>query len=648
MKTFILVCCCALAVSMAQGQIIYVPGPDSLTIQQGIELANSGDTVLVANGTYNERISFMGKKPLTVASEFILDGDWSHILLTVIDGGTPPYPSNASVVSFVSGEDTTSVLCGFTIKNGKGTLYESAGWLTKAGGGVFIKNSGAKIIHNHITQNHLAYSPLGNIIDAYDGAGIAVAWFNNSDWVIIEHNTVDYNSCINNAIESGGAGIWLCCNARIKDNLVSNNTCTGQQSCYSAGAGIWCNNSPDPNSSFTLLVQGNTISSNHAVADSNYAAFGGALYAHVTCVFLDNNVTGNEAHDNYPGLGGAGGVGMLYPQAGTIVSGTTFSGNISNGWCGALDFETNATEIEDFRLKVENNFFMDNQAERGGAIADDNVPVCLQNNVFSGNSATKGGAVILTKEINIPYHHLAVLINNSFYENKAVNGGAIFSSYTKPLVFNSIFWQDSATVGPEIYNEFTNDTVEIANSDIDFNRIYGRINDGGENINQDPLYDDLDLLTLVPYSPCIDDGIKIFICDCGLAHNCPSYDIDFLMRPDPWSEEVDMGAHEYGSIPWTRIKDEKAVSRQSSVVSYPNPFSSFTTIEFELEHAANINLAIFNHVGQQVAVLANEQQTKGKHQVQWNAEGLPAGVYYYRLTTIDYRMTTTGKLVIAR
>ena len=45
----------------------------------------------------------------------------------------------------------------------------------------------------------------------------------------------------------------------------------------------------------------------------------------------------------------------------------------------------------------------------------------------------------------------------------------------------------------------------------------------------------------------------------------------------------------------------EVVSRQSSVVSYPNPFSSLTTLEYKLEYSVNVNLTIFNQIGQQVA-----------------------------------------------
>ena len=101
------------------GQIIHVPN-DYGTIQEGIKAAGTGDTVLVNTGTYNENISFMGKS-ITVASYFILAGsDTNYINNTIINAG-----QNGSAVLFDNNEDTTSVLCGFTIYGGTGTYMST-------------------------------------------------------------------------------------------------------------------------------------------------------------------------------------------------------------------------------------------------------------------------------------------------------------------------------------------------------------------------------------------------------------------------------------------------------------------------------------------------------------------------------------------
>ena len=59
-----------------------------------------------------------------------------------------------------------------------------------------------------------------------------------------------------------------------------------------------------------------------------------------------------------------------------------------------------------------------------------------------------------------------------------------------------------------------------------------------------------------------------------------------------------------------------------------------------------VNISIFNHLGQRVDVLVDEKQSSGKHQVTWNAEGLPEGVYICRLQAGDE--IGTAKLILMK
>ena len=71
-------------------QIIHVPG-DYPSIQAGIDASTEGDTVLVADSSYFENISFKGKA-ITLASHYLIDLDSSHISNTIIDGSKPEHP----------------------------------------------------------------------------------------------------------------------------------------------------------------------------------------------------------------------------------------------------------------------------------------------------------------------------------------------------------------------------------------------------------------------------------------------------------------------------------------------------------------------------------------------------------------------------
>ena len=66
-----------LFITRSLADIINVPD-DALSIQDGINLAVDGDTVLVADSTYYENVNFKGKA-IIVASHFLIDQDTSHI-----------------------------------------------------------------------------------------------------------------------------------------------------------------------------------------------------------------------------------------------------------------------------------------------------------------------------------------------------------------------------------------------------------------------------------------------------------------------------------------------------------------------------------------------------------------------------------------
>ncbi len=116
---------------------------DYTTIQEGIDNSLNGDTVLVYPGTYYENINYNGKN-ITVASLYITTLGDSFIHRTIIDGN-----QNGSVVTFENGEDTTAVLCGYTIENGSGKPYGSS----SRGGGIFCDNSHPNVRNCIISRN---------------------------------------------------------------------------------------------------------------------------------------------------------------------------------------------------------------------------------------------------------------------------------------------------------------------------------------------------------------------------------------------------------------------------------------------------------------------------------------------------------------
>ena len=172
-------------------EIINIPD-DYATIQQGINAASFGDTVLVQPGAYLENINFNGRR-ITVASLYLTTYDEEYISATVIDGD-----SSGSVVTFDNFEDYNSRIIGFSIKNG--FAYE--------GGGIRCYNSSPMICHNFITENRTP------IIDEGYGGGV-FCYF--ADPYISENTIYDNESFC-------GGGIY-CYDSDpiIEHNYISNN-----------------------------------------------------------------------------------------------------------------------------------------------------------------------------------------------------------------------------------------------------------------------------------------------------------------------------------------------------------------------------------------------------------------------------------------
>jgi hypothetical protein len=78
--------------------------------------------------------------------------------------------------------------------------------------------------------------------------------------------------------------------------------------------------------------------------------------------------------------------------------------------------------------------------------------------------------------------------------------------------------------------------------------------------------------------------------------------------------------------------------------NFPNPFNSTTIIKYTIgdvktRHAVSqhVNLSIYNLLGQKVATLVSQKQSAGEYSVSWPAENLSSGIYYYQLTTDNFR-----------
>jgi len=72
---------------------------------------------------------------------------------------------------------------------------------------------------------------------------------------------------------------------------------------------------------------------------------------------------------------------------------------------------------------------------------------------------------------------------------------------------------------------------------------------------------------------------------------------------------------------------------------YPNPFNSTTRIAFQLPYPSHVNLSIRDQQGREVTVLLNQNLTLGKHEVRWQADDQPSGMYFCTMDANGFRIS---------
>ncbi len=80
--------------------------------------------------------------------------------------------------------------------------------------------------------------------------------------------------------------------------------------------------------------------------------------------------------------------------------------------------------------------------------------------------------------------------------------------------------------------------------------------------------------------------------------------------------------------------------------NYPNPFNPTTVISYQLPVVSNVKLTIYDILGRKVATLVDEVKPAGLYSVQWNAQDMPSGVYFYRIQSGPY--VQTKKLILMK
>ena len=73
--------------------------------------------------------------------------------------------------------------------------------------------------------------------------------------------------------------------------------------------------------------------------------------------------------------------------------------------------------------------------------------------------------------------------------------------------------------------------------------------------------------------------------------------------------------------------------------NYPNPFNPTTTIAYSIKEAGNVEIKIYDVLGREVVELLNKEMSAGLYNINFKAENLPSGIYYYTLIANSFSLT---------
>jgi hypothetical protein len=560
------------------------------TIQEALNNVSDGYNIFVNDGTYYENINFIGK----AATLQSVNG----AAVTTIDGG-----ANGSVVTFESGEGVDSVLDGFTITNGSGTvhpIYSSQ----YNGGGIYCNANAADasptITNCNITGNSalngggiacyanytFSASPTITNCNITNNTGQATGGIWCYTWNILQSNaapTID-NSHIDNNI---GLGLYL--NSRgpapvnVTNSSINNNTSnyanyaggiystpyvsvhtftncdiSGNSGYYGGGAqcmgqgdiifnNCTFNNNQGQQGSGIYMKSASSVIVTGSIFNANTGT-SGTIYIHSSDPFISNSIFTN----NTQVAGGA--IFADYNSAPTITD-CEMIGNSAQYQGGALLVMNSSAVVS--RCDIRNN-----SADMGGAIDVSGdylgVPPEFTNCNIVGNMApatiyNNGGGAIFTHTGNPRFVNCTIADNFT-----GAKGGAVLVYYISgrvayPEFINTIFWNNTAVSGGnEVYVTNPANNIDISYSDIDPLGIEG---DGGwflfETFFLDPLFNKDELSPYVnkdEYYIITNSDRPEFLgqdspcIDAGTDIGAPFDDISGIIRPQGLG--YDIGAYE--------------------------------------------------------------------------------------------------------
>jgi len=564
-----------------------------LTVQEGLDAAQPGDEVRVAQGVYPERIRLRSGVRLLGGYRAENDSRNNRRFVTVLDG-----ERKGSVVTADNSITQAATIDGFTIRNGSGTLVSGV----ECGGGIYSTAAALVVSNNILTDNAL------ETITYVPAAGGGLYHLGRS--LVMTLNTVEDNRAME------GTGIY--CQAdeiKLEQNYVLGNARTDIDpwggSVYLIGSRIWVNANVIAGNTEGLYCKGEDVEITANTVDRNaygtWAGFGGIHVQGGTVLITENRVTDNWSSEA-EGFGGIRiegsdvslthntidrnvGNGIALSRSRIYIHGNAVRGNYvvgaaaaigawqctgviseneitGNGCSGGAVVQAYGTD-----LTVERNLIADNGSayafpyEGGGGLACRGSTL-IRDNVIARNWSGMEGAGIRAYDSSMISGNLIVdnrhhaedgrqhsggggvyvtgtsrILNNTFAGNSALEGAAVWVDGAVEFANNLLAYNQSGLEATAASSVTLRNNLAFANTEYDYRGVPDPTGTDG-NLHQDPLFVNRGAgnFRLISGSPAIDAGVNAYVLSRSrdLAGGARLLDGDGDGVP-----VVDIGAYEY-------------------------------------------------------------------------------------------------------
>ena len=675
-----------------------------LTIQKGVDVALSMDTVFVSNGIYEGGI-IIYNKAISLIGE---SRDETKI----------NQPISLPQISIFDSQDDTVRVENFRIKRGNS---ERGGGLSIARSSVVINN--VELSNNNSSNNGGAINAINSTMKVHN----SLFFLNSSDSLggsIYSKETfleLDGLEVRNNSSLAGGAvGLDTLSKCIINNSQIFNNGAN-------VGGGIAVFNG----GKLTILnsdIYGNNAAGGlipqHSDPD-NFPLYGGGggLYQQ----FSDSLVILNSNFEDNTTLPGIGGGLAIYYSSDIVLENVNINGNESGGAGGGICF------LRSDNINYTSGMIRDNRSNSnsGGGImmgtetfdASIIINATFNRLNFINNYAQVGGGGLMlwSAEVNV---YNSTFSQNEANDNNGVDnwsgGGLSSHSMAEPNIINSIFYDNYPN---SLYHPSTTSSISVKYS------LLEEFHTGVENLVEiDPLFNDPENgdFTLQPNSPCIDAGISDFN-DNGVNEvtdflgSAPDLGSTEFMAGPPlgfnsivvdsaviltWLQVTDLNLEFYKLeratdslfsenvierfipenfytdeeidwdieyfyrvsaylgywtdhsetesiiLEWLNLTDKELVPGTYIVSqNYPNPFNPSTTLRYSMSKGELVNIAVYDMSGRLVKGLLNGYQNAGYNSIQWNAtnnqgQSVSAGMYICIIKIGSYN--TSKKMLLLK